>query len=71
MARAKITTEPGEADFVVCMRYTAPEQLILPDNALGACAHCNHAIQFRPDLPASPTKICWLCSIELARATSH
>jgi hypothetical protein len=64
------TDDPADADLVVCMRYEAPQRLILPDNATGTCSHCGHAIQYRPDVPAGPAKICMQCAIDLVR-TRH
>lgn len=52
-------------DFAVCARWHGGE-LILPDNATGFCADCGHAIQFRPNLPKGPPRICVRCAFERA-----
>ena len=62
-----VTEQEAEAvDFVVCMR----EGGFTPfdDNVKGVCAHCGHAIFFRPYMPKTPPKICVECASELAQA---
>lgn len=49
------------ADVMVCMRLTQP--LLMPDNAIGICAACSEAIQFRPHGPKRPRKLCWQCAM--------
>lgn len=49
----------GQADIIVCMEWTSPP--ILPDNQRGRCAMCGHVVQFRPDAPKKPMRVCVSC----------
>jgi hypothetical protein len=61
-----ITPAEAEAhDVTVCMPWSDP--LILPDNARGGCALCGIALQFRPDAPRRPMKLCLECAAACAR----
>jgi hypothetical protein len=46
---------------LACARWTALEPLLLPDNVVGKCAECGHAIQHRPHAPKNARKVCMLC----------
>jgi hypothetical protein len=52
-------------DATVCMPWSDPP--ILPDNVRGSCAHCGIALQFRPDAPRRPIKVCPKCVVAWAR----
>ena len=54
--------EVKEAVFIICMPLTSP--LVEPDNHVGPCAFCGAAVQFRPDHPAGPMKVCMKCAVE-------
>ena len=61
--------DPGEAecaDTVVCRRLTQP--LLLPDNLIDLCSKCGEAIQFRPNAPKLPPKVCDRCAIPIVEA---
>jgi hypothetical protein len=61
--RIEIIDEPGDAedaDGVVCMRLTSP--LLLPDNVIDICSKCGEAIQYRPNAPKRPPKLCYVCA---------
>lgn len=47
-------------DFVICARLV--DRLFLSDNITGHCSRCGHAIQFRPNVPSSGTKVCLQCA---------
>lgn len=54
---------PAAGDIVVCTRLVGAK--ILPDNRIGACAHCGAAIQFRPVVAAMPaTRLCLFCALD-------
>lgn len=57
--------EAEKAAAVVCCRTGLPSHFA--DNVTGACAHCGHAIFFRPHVPKSPPKICIECAMDLGR----
>ena len=62
-----VSGEEAEAvDFVVCCRAGRPSPF--KDNVTGVCAHCGHAIFFRPYMPQKPQKICVECAVDLAHA---
>ena len=44
---------------VVCCPATWPSPF--PDQAYGWCSKCQRAVQFRPDVPGKPPKICLPC----------
>lgn len=54
--------EAEGSDMLICMAWSDPP--ILPDNAMGICHDCAARIQYRPDAPARPTKVCTLCSVD-------
>lgn len=54
-----------QAAAVVCCRAGMPSHFA--DNETGICAHCGHAIFFRPHVPMSPPKICIECAMDLGR----
>jgi len=63
-----VSEQEAEAvDFVVCMRVGSMESPF-DDNVTGVCAHCGHAIFFRPYMPKHPQKICVECAVDLAHA---
>ena len=49
-----------DADVLVCCVITDP--LILPDNLVGHCSTCYRRIQFRPNVPKTPRKVCEECA---------
>ena len=51
-----------DADVLVCCLITNP--LILPDNLVGHCSICFRRIQFRPNVPKTPRKVCEECAPE-------
>jgi hypothetical protein len=56
-----VSREDAEsANAVVCTYETIP--LILPDNLTGPCADCGDMLQWRPESPAKPEKICYRCA---------
>jgi len=59
--------ESEAAHYVVCCREGTPSPFA--DNETGTCAHCGHAIIFRPHVPKRPQKICIQCAAELGGAT--
>ena len=61
--------EAEKCEFAVCCREGDPSPFT--DNLTGACAHCGHAIFFRPTLPKAPTKICMECVIAMTEATKQ
>lgn len=58
--------ETEAADFVVCLRVGASSPFT--DNVTDVCAHCGHAIFYRPYMPKKPPKICIECAVELGEA---
>ena len=58
--------EAETVDFVVCCRVGMATPF--DDNVFDVCAHCGHAIFFRPYMPKRPAKICVECATDLARA---
>lgn len=68
MRRRPITAEEANSvDLVVCMPATSRPKF--PDNHFGVCSQCGTAIQFRPDVPPKPPKVCLLCAYALAGIT--
>lgn len=51
--------EADLAEAVVCVKLTSP--LLLLDNAISLCSKCGEAIQHRPNVPKTPSKICVAC----------
>ena len=49
-----------DADVLICCLITNP--LILPDNLVGHCSTCYRRIQFRPNVPKTPRKVCEECA---------
>jgi hypothetical protein len=49
-----------DADYVICRRLTSP--LLERDNWIDLCSRCGEAIQFRPNSPKRPPKICDPCA---------
>ncbi|MGY3278083.1 hypothetical protein ACVJ5M_005680 [Bradyrhizobium sp. S3.7.6] len=47
--------------ILTCARWTSVQSLMLPDNVIGKCAECGHAIQYRPHAPKKARKICMEC----------
>lgn len=57
-----IVSDPSEAeaaDCVVCILLTQP--LTFPDNIIDICSKCGQAIQYRPNAPKRPPKVCRAC----------
>jgi hypothetical protein len=54
-------SEAEEADVVVCLPVTDP--LKFRDNLVGRCSKCSKPIQYRPNAPKNPPKICWNCAV--------
>lgn len=57
------TLTPAEAegsDALVCVPWSNPP--ILADNARGLCEQCWITLQFRPDAPKRPMKLCCECA---------
>lgn len=57
-----IVADPGEAedaDVHVCTLLTQP--LAFPDNIIDICSRCGEAIQYRPNAPKRPPKVCLPC----------
>lgn len=57
----KIVKRTPSNVILVCARWTALEQPLLPDNVIGTCAECGHAIQHRPHAPKKSRKVCMMC----------
>ena len=55
--------EAERADFAVCCRVGMSTPFT--DNLTGVCAHCGHAIFWRPYMPKRPIKICIQCAADL------
>jgi hypothetical protein len=60
-----ITEQP--APFAVCLPYDVEHPLMLPGNRLGPCSKCRRVVQWRPDLPAEPKKLCPFCALRRVR----
>ncbi len=69
MIKMMTQDEAEQADFYICTREGEGDPDFFPDNQTGSCAHCGHAIYFRPHAPKQPTKICVQCAADLARAS--
>jgi hypothetical protein len=54
-------------DYAVCLPLDRRHPLRYRDNRRGRCAHCRGAIQFRPDLPKGPVKLCVSCALRQVR----
>jgi hypothetical protein len=57
-----IVDDPSEAeaaDVVVCIELTQP--LAFPDNIIDICSKCGRPIQYRPNAPKRPPKVCLPC----------
>ena len=59
----------AEAESCVCGLLTEP--LGFPDNLTGVCADCGAQIQFRPDVPKKPKKICFECFQKTTAGIDH
>jgi hypothetical protein len=58
----KIVKRIPKDSILACARWTALEQLMLPDNVVAKCAECGHAIQHRPHAPKTMRKVCMICA---------
>jgi hypothetical protein len=58
--------EAEQCDYVVCVRVGTPSHFT--DDETGVCAHCGHAIFWRPSMPKRPPKICIQCMLDIERA---
>lgn len=38
---------------------------LFPDNVFAACAWCGRRIQYRPDAPSAPPKVCIACAASM------
>lgn len=54
--------EANSCDMLVCLMVTNP--LFLPDNLTSSCSHCGTGVQFRPDVPPKPPKVCYACALK-------
>jgi hypothetical protein len=48
--------------WICCMAWPP---LLLPDNIRAPCATCGRMIQYRPDAPRRPLKVCARCIVDL------
>ena len=48
------------AAIMVCTPWSFP--LLLSDNVRGTCSGCGIALQFRPDAPKRPMRLCLGCA---------
>jgi hypothetical protein len=53
---------PAKNSVLATARWTCLEPMYLPDNVIGKCAECGHAIQYRPHAPKKIRKICTECA---------
>jgi hypothetical protein len=53
--------------FAVCLPYDIEHPLMLPGNRLGPCDKCRRVVQWRPDLPAAPNRLCPFCALRRVR----
>lgn len=53
---------PVKNSVLSCARWTCLEPMFLPDNVIGKCADCGHAIQYRPHAPKKVRKLCMECA---------
>ena len=68
----KIVTldEAENADMMACVRLDG--KLIFPDNEVGVCSKCGEPIQFRPNAPKAPIKVCLPCAMpDIHRETKN
>jgi hypothetical protein len=57
----KIVKRMPKGVTLVCVRWSAVEQMLMPDNVIANCAECGHAIQHRPHAPKKSRKVCMQC----------
>lgn len=63
MPEVEVVNSPEDAehaDCVVCAPLTEP--LVCPDNIVGECSECGSKVQWRPNAPKTPPRVCWNCA---------
>lgn len=72
MDTSKLIPYAGQApDFVICARLDLEHPLYFQDNRFAPCADCDCDLQYRPDVPAGPDKVCVCCAARRVREAGH
>ena len=58
---------PQEKEIVICLRVDIDHPIRFSDNVFGNCVDCGTDIQFRPDLPSGPERLCICCAARRMR----
>jgi hypothetical protein len=78
IARARAPDHSGDAEvrehdpeswaWLICVRVEDVPAWMFPHDVLDLCAHCSAPVQFRPNSPARPSRVCLQCALDLLRA---
>jgi hypothetical protein len=62
--RLTVSDTPRRAERLVAAHFLFEKGLAAPDNIIGVCDGCRHALQFRPSSQGLQQKFCLFCAAE-------